>query len=139
MSWGSGKIEGFLSVTWTKVYCIWLTRIGLSYSRSFVLWNVNMPPHTYTHIYLFLSLVRCCPNKPTLWTSQVGHSLRRNWLHGGRNVDLCSTTGMGTSVPFSERRESKFVLLKVSFSSYWLFFFEKELKMRVVNYLKYSS
>ena len=139
MNWGSGKIEGFLSVTWAKIYCIWLTRIDLSYSKTFVSWDVNMPHHTHICTYRFFSLVWCCPNKPTLWTSQVGHSLRRNWLHRGRNVDLCSTTGMRTLVPSSGRKQRKFVFLKVSFSFYWFFFFEKKLKFSVVNLsLKYS-
>lgn len=95
---GQWKSRGvFLSVTWTGVYCIWLTRNGLSHSEIFVLWNIN---YTHTHAHLFLSVVRRCPNKPTLWTSQVGHCPRRNRLHRGGNVDLCSSAGMWTSVPF---------------------------------------
>lgn len=139
MNCSSGKIEGFLSVTWTKMYCIWLIRIDLIYSRTFVSWDVNMSHHTHMCTCLFFSLVWCCPNKPTLWTSQVGHSLRRNWLHRGRNVDLCSTTGMGTLVPSSGRKQRKFCSLKFHFLS-TDFFLEKELKISVVNLsLKYSS
>lgn len=127
-SWGCGKKEVFLSVTWTEVYCIWLTKNGLS--PEFLCCGIWSAPYTYTHMhtYLFLPLVWCHPNKPTLWTSQVGHPLRRNWLHRGRNVDLCSVTGMGTSYLISGRRQGRFVLLKVSFSSD--FFVVEELKMR---------
>lgn len=72
---------------------VWFTKKGPSYARTFALWTINKCPRAY--IYLFLSLVWCGPNKPTLRASQVGCSLGGNRLHRRRNVDLCSTAGCG--------------------------------------------
>lgn len=39
------------------------------------------------------STVWCHPSEPALWTGQVGHPARGNWVHRGGNDDVCCPAG----------------------------------------------
>lgn len=109
MNWGGGKRERGISFTYLNASLLFLiNKEWPPLFQNFCTEEYKYVPSTNTHTYLFLSLVWCCPNKPTLWTSQVGHSLRRNWLHGRRNDDLCSVTGMRTSIRFFWKKMNLF-------------------------------
>lgn len=45
--------------------------------------------------YVSFAAVWCNQNQSALWTGQMGYSPRRNWMHRGRNDDVCSPAGSG--------------------------------------------